>query len=282
MSGSRIDFPADDAAKFNLLRDQWRGAASGCSLSKSGLRIANVLPSFLSREFGYCFPTDEDLAKEIGANPKTVKRGLSALEASDLIERITKTKRDDKGEAIGKLRRIYLTLPDGARKPAAAPKGEGTLPPEVKGQKVKGQVEVKGQKRVCEGTPVCPNIPDQDTLDQEIRSGEERFSSTRTGAREREVKGQVRTNPYRQPGSWGDDVDFLEAFDSFVIELTGGEEIRAGEIEKTIEEAFDRATRSSDDFMPVYWRDIVALRTGQTADWFRWRAAQFIHLREAA
>ncbi|MDG3575714.1 hypothetical protein P7F60_04905 [Rhizobium sp. YJ-22] len=162
MSAIRIDFKTGDAARFNMLRDQWRSAAASCTLPRAAYRVANVLPTFLNREYGYAFPTDDDLASAIGADQRTAKRGLGALDDACLIERTTLVKRDPKGEAIGKTRRIYLTLPD-----VKGQIGEvkGQILPEVKGQNVKGQGGVKGQKCVCDGTPVCPYIPDIYTPD---------------------------------------------------------------------------------------------------------------------
>lgn len=165
MSFTRIDFQNADAARFNLLRDQWRSAASSCALSRAGLRVANILPTFISREYGYAFPTDEDLAAAIGADQRTAKRGLGALDDALLIERITLVKRDPKGEAIGKTRRIYLTIPDVK---GQASKVKGQLSLDVKGQNVKGQGDVTGQKPSCEGTPVCPYIPDRLPLTEDI------------------------------------------------------------------------------------------------------------------
>jgi hypothetical protein len=249
MTGQRIDFLSADAARFNALRDQWRSVAAGCALPAAGLRVANVLPSFVSREFGYAFPTNEDLAKEIRKSEETAKRGLNSLADAHLIERQTMVKRDEKGEAIGKLRRIFLTLP------------------EVKGQEVKGQpVEVKGQKPQGEGSYGCSNIRDRITPDKEIR-------------REKKVSAYVPPREGYPVGYSGDD-DFLDTFDRIVIEVTHGKPIGAGEIATITQQAFD-ATDSSDLFMPFHWVDVCGLRTGQTAEWFRHRTGILIHRRAA-
>lgn len=169
MNAVRIDFQSADAARFNQLRDQWRSAAASCALSRSALRVASVLPTFVNREFGYAFPSDEAIADAIGANPKTVKRGLGSLDEFHLIERVTKAYRNANGAVGGKRRQIYLTLP--------LPKGQFGLEP--KGHSPKGQEAPKGQNRAdrrdriepTEGTPVCPNILDgtpDGTLDKDF------------------------------------------------------------------------------------------------------------------
>lgn len=168
MTHNRIDFKSADAARFNHLRDQRRSAAASCALSRSALRVANVLPTFVSREFGYAFPTDEAIAEAISANPKTVKRGLTSLDDFFLIERVTKAYRNTNGAVGGKRRQIYLTMPQ--------PKGPFELEP--KGHLPKGQPAPKGQNETdrrdriepTEGTPVRPNIPDgtpDSTLDKD-------------------------------------------------------------------------------------------------------------------
>ena len=153
-------------------------------------------------------------------------------------------------KAIGRLRRIYLALP------------------EVKGQEVKGQPEVKGQKTGGEGTPVCPNIRDRITPDKEIR-------------RERKVSSYV---PAREdvPSPYRNDPDFLDTFDRIVMGMTDGRPIGAGEIDRIVQQAFDQTTDSSDLFMPFHWRDVRALRSPETEMWFRSRAGQLIHRRAAA
>lgn len=249
MKGHRIDFLSADAARFNALRDQWRSAASSCALPKAALRLASILPAYVNREYGYAFPTDYDLARAIEKDVKTVKRGVAALDDAGLIDRQTMVKRDEKGEAVGRLRRIYLTLP------------------EVKGQKVKGQPEVKGQNPGGEGTPVCPNIPDRITPDKETR-------------REKKVSAYV---PAREnvPSPYRNDPDFLETFDRTVMAMADGRPIGAGEIERIVHQAFDHTTNSSDRFMPFHWREVCALRSSETATWFRGRVGQLIHRRAA-
>lgn len=256
MTGKLIDFLSVDAARFNQLRDEWRSAASSCALSKAGLRVAAVLPGYVSREYGYAFPTDRDLARDITADEKTAKRGLVALEAKHLIKRETKSKRNDRGIVIGKIRRIYLTMPEGT-----------VLPFRPKGQSPKGQAEPKGQKRATEGTPVCPDIPDRTTPDNEDR-------------RERRVSSYV---PAREgwPKGYEGDVKFLDAFDETFMAITDGKPIGAGEIEMLVHQAFDETTLCDDTFMPFTWSDVRALRSGQTAEWFMRRAGQLIHRRAA-
>lgn len=53
MNAIRINFQGADAARFNLLRDQWRTVALGSNLTRAGLRVAGVLPSFVNRDYGY-------------------------------------------------------------------------------------------------------------------------------------------------------------------------------------------------------------------------------------
>lgn len=259
MSAIRIDFLSADAARFNDLRDKWRSVASSCALSKAGLRVATVLPTFVSREYGYAFPTDEDLAAAIGTtNTSTAKRGLIALEAEYLIERQTMVKRDEKGEAIGRLRRIYLTHPE-----VKVQNG-----PDVKVQKVKVHPEVKVQKQVGEGSPVCTNIPDSITPDNKFRSGMKTVT----------VSVCPRENA---PSPYANDNEFLDTFDRIVIEMTDGREIGAGEMSKICETAFDRTTNSSDMFMPFHWADVCMLRSKETEQWFYQRVGQLVYRRRA-
>jgi len=270
----RIDFSSVDAARFNALRDQWRGAASGGALSKAGLRVAAVLPGYVSREHGYAWPTDEQLAEDINADKKTVKRGLSALDDAHLIDRIVMPKRGDKGEVTGKTRRIFLCLPTEGTL-SAQPKGQDAPPPKgqndnsPKGHFPKGQDQPKGQKSTTEGTPVCPYIPDTNTPDTETRSG---------------TKGRGRATLAREgypPGYAGDD-DFLDAFDQIVVEMTDGRDIGAGELGKIVQVAFDRTTDSSDQFMPFHWADVCKLRKNDTELWFIRRAGQLVHAKAVA
>lgn len=214
--------------------------------------MAAVLPTFISREFGYAFPTDEDISAAIGTtNTSTAKRGLIALEDANLIERQTMVKRDAKGEAIGRLRRIHFTYP------------------EVKVQKVKVQEKVKVQKRLGEGAPVCTNIPDSITPDNIPCSGME-TSTVSLPAR------GIAPSPY------ANDDEFLDAFDRAVIAMTKGREIAAGELARICEAAFDKTTDSRDDFMPLHWRDICMLRTRQPEQWFGLRVGQLVLGQRAA
>lgn len=163
MNARRIDFKSADAARFNALRDEWRSAAAGSALSRSGLRVASVLPTFVNREYGFAFPTDEDIAKEIGKSRETVKRGLDALREFHLIERVTLPKRDRRGVVVGKVRRIYLTIPEQNFQPS--PKGQ--LAGSPKGQPPKGQPSPKGQFWPTEGSYGGANIPDSNTPDKD-------------------------------------------------------------------------------------------------------------------
>ncbi|KQT04137.1 hypothetical protein [Rhizobium sp. Leaf386] len=167
MTSARIDFKTD-AATFNKLRDEWRSVAAGCALSKAGFRVAGVLPTFVNREHGFAFPSDEAIAEAIGADKKTAKRGLISLGEFHLIDRDTGIRKNEKGIIVGKQRRIFLTLPAGQIE--ALPKEHSDDQPkghfefEPKGHSPKGQAEPKGQKTLTEGTPVCPYILDS-TLD---------------------------------------------------------------------------------------------------------------------
>lgn len=257
MKGQRIDFLSAEAARFNALRDQWRDVASGSALPKVAHKLASLLPGYVSREYGYAFPTDEQLAEIIKATPRTVGRGMNALDAAGLIERQTMVKRDEKGEAIGRLRRIYLTLPNQAGERTPSERAE-----------VNGHPEVNGQNQAGERTTVVRIYPDRITPDKEIR-------------REEKVSAYV---PAREnvPSPYRNDVEFLDTFDRIVMEMSDGKPIGAGEIERIVQGAFDRTTNSSDLFMPFHWRDVCALRSSDTEHWFRRRAGQLIHRRAAA
>jgi DNA-binding MarR family transcriptional regulator len=253
----RIDFLSADAAAFNVLRDQWRSAASSCSLSKAGLRVATVLPGYVNREYGYAFPTDRDLADDIAADETTVKRGLRALEGKGLIERETKAKRNDSGVVVGRVRRIYLTAPE-----------RTVMPFQPKGHSPKGQAQPKGQKRATEGSYGCPYIPDRTTPDKEIGSGEGNLGAyvpAREGC----------------PVGYSGDDDFLDTFDRILIETAGFMPIGPAEIDLIVQRAFDKTTDSSALFMPFHWKDVRALRSGNTAEWFRRRTGQLIDRRAA-
>ncbi|MGA1804430.1 hypothetical protein [Rhizobium sp. HT1-10] len=196
MSQTRIDFKSADNAGFHQLRDKWRSAAASSALSRAGLRIAGVLPTFLNREYGFAFPSDEELAGAIGTNsPSTAKRGLISLEDAHLIERQTMVKRDEKGEAIGRIRRIYFTLPE----VKVHVGGEGSI---SEGSKGEGSHDVKVQKRLGEGSPVWTNILDRVTLDKELALDKEKVKEgtfTRTepslGVGEKEKKEQPSPAP---------------------------------------------------------------------------------------
>jgi hypothetical protein len=277
--GIRIDFVSVDAARFNALRDEWRGAASSCALSRAGLRVATVLPTFVSREFGYAFPTDDDLAGTMKMTPRTIGRGMNALDEAGLIERVTRVKRDERGEAIGRQRRIFLTMPKA--------EVNGQKSAEVNGQEVNGQPEVNGQKWRCERTDVCPNIPDHITPDQETGRDERKVSvyaravpsAGRSPARP--TNRPAPKNPYPYPKSWGTDGEFLAVFDRLVVEFTSDGDVGAGEIDRITGKAFDQATRERGD-MPFFWSEVPHIRDSTMADWFRFRAGTLIHFQEAA
>lgn len=112
VSRERLRFAAGDTLALNTARKQWRREATATELPSSGRRVATVLADYLSFEHGYCWPSNEELASEIRASTRTVENGIAALDKAGLIERQTRVKRDEKGEAIGKERRIYLTRPE--------------------------------------------------------------------------------------------------------------------------------------------------------------------------
>ncbi|SFJ57352.1 helix-turn-helix domain-containing protein [Aerobium aerolatum] len=247
----RIEFRSADAARFNAMREEWRVAASGGALPKVAHKLASLLPGYVSREYGYAFPTDEQLAEVINATPRTVGRGMKALDAAGLIERQTMVKRDEKGEAIGRLRRIYLTL--------RATPGERT--------EVNGQPEVNGQNRVGERTTVVRIYPDRTTPDN--KSSIERKVSSYAPARE------------GYPTGYSGDDEFLDVFDRALIEIARLKPAISADLERLAQQAFDKTTDSSELFMPFHWRDVRALRSGDTAEWFRRRADQLIDRRAA-
>lgn len=265
MKSTRIEFPKDDPARFNALRDQWRKVASGWDLPKAGLRVAAVLPDRVNRDYGYAFPTDRQIAIDIEKDEKTAKRGLAALAKAGLIERVIRPKFGEGGKISGKTRRIFLCLPTEGTF-SQKPKGQNDDKP--KGHLPKGHNEPKGQNRETEGTYGCPYIPDSNTPDKEIRS-------------EEEVHVYV---PAREglPPIYGNDLPFLEAFDRAIIELTDNKDIAAGELEHLLEQSFYSATKSDADNPPIYWSDICALRQPETQTWFRRRAGQLIYRKKAA
>lgn len=258
MKGERIDFKAiATAAEFNTLRDEWRALASSSKANRAGLRVATVLPGFVNRDYGYAYPTDEDLFTKLECDKKTVQRGLTSLETLGLIERQDMPKRNDAGRIVGKLRRIYLTRPEAAAE--TAPKGqdtEGTI------------ASPKGQKQPTEGTAGVVYILDNNTPDKDSRLHGRKVSAYAC-ARE------------NVPSAYRNDADFLDAFDRIVVDMTDGKEIGAGEMDHIVQKAFDQTTDSDDMFMPFHWRDVCALRQPETANWFRVRTGQLIHKRAA-
>ncbi|WP_438750020.1 hypothetical protein [Pararhizobium sp. O133] len=176
MTSARIDFKTD-AATFNKLRDEWRSVAASCALPKAGFRVAGVLPTFVNREYGFAFPSDEEIASAIGTNnTSTAKRGLIALGEFNLIDRVTSAKRNEQGIVIGKLRRIYLKMPEPKVQTDEnhvspkvhfddQPKVQNAFEPKV--QKPKVQPQPKVQNPATEGSPGCTNILDRNTLDKD-------------------------------------------------------------------------------------------------------------------
>lgn len=108
----RLRFAPGDKFAHSTAQKHWRREATATDLPSSARRVAAVLADFLSFEHGYCWPTNDELAGEIRASARTVENGIAALDKAGLIERKTRVKRDEKGEAIGRERRIWLTRPE--------------------------------------------------------------------------------------------------------------------------------------------------------------------------
>jgi hypothetical protein len=212
----------------------------------------------LNRQLGYCFPTDEELAERLEVSLRMIGRGMKALEDADLIERWTRVKRDKKREAIGRVRRIYLTLPNQANKQKPSERA-----------KASGRLELKGQNQAGERPTVVQITPDRTTPDKEIR-------------REKKRNGAV---PEREdvPSLYRNDIAFLDTFDKTVMDMTDGKPIGAGEMERIVQQAFDQTTNSSKSFMPFHWNNLCDRRFNDptAAEWFRQRAGQLIHRRPA-
>lgn len=251
MKGHRIDFLSVDAARFNALRDQWRDVACGCVLPKVSYKIAPLLHGYVSREYGYAFPTDEQLAAIAKCSTRLIGKGLGAMEEKGLIERQTIVRRDAKGEAAGRMRRIYLTMP-----------GERNTLPEVNGTQVNGTPEVNGTKRASERNTEFRIYPDKITPDK-VRNDH----------------GKLGAMPAWQtvPSVYRKDPDFLEAFDRQLVAAIDGRAIGAGELESIVQRAFDAATDSRGDFMPVHWPETCRDHEHNVANAFRQRAGQLIH-----
>ncbi|SFJ58280.1 hypothetical protein [Aerobium aerolatum] len=253
----RIEFRSADAARFNALREEWRVAASGRPLPKVAHKLASLLPGYVSREYGYAFPTDEQLAGLGKCSTRLIGKGMLALERAGLIERQTIVRRDEKGEAAGRIRRIYLTMPS----------ERNTFMPEVNGTEVNGTPEVNGTNWVSERNPVFRIYPDRTTPDN--KSSIERKVSSYAPTRE------------GFPIGYADDDDFLDAFDRALIETARINPTDFADLERLVQQAFDRTTDKCEMFMPFHWRDVRALRSGDTAEWFRRRADQLIERRAA-
>ncbi len=261
MKPTRIDFPTDDPARFNALRDQWTDAVSRTKLPKIACKIAPLLLKKVNRNSGYAFPTDEEFATTFNCSLRLVGQGMAALQKAGLIERQTRVKRDEKGEAVGRIRHIYLSLPDSI--------GErNTSKPKVNGTHVNGTLDVNGTNGSSERNSEFRIIPNHNHPDKKIRS-------------EAEVHVYV---PAREglPPIYGNDLPFLEAFDRAIIDLTDNKDIAAGELEHLLEQSFYSATKSDADNPPIYWSDICALRQPETQTWFRRRAGQLIYRKKAA
>lgn len=108
----RLRFAAGDKFAHSTAQKHWRRESTAMDLPSSARRVAAVLADYLSFEHGYCWPSNEELAAEIKASARTVENGIAALDKAGLIERKTRVKRDEKGEAIGRERRIWLTRPE--------------------------------------------------------------------------------------------------------------------------------------------------------------------------
>jgi hypothetical protein len=256
ISKARVSLPKDNPAAFAKGIETWRKGVAASSLIKSGLRCASVIPNYINRTHGYCFPSDQELANKLDTSTKTVKRGIKALDQSGFIERQTMRKADGNGVAIGRLRRIYLTLP------------------EVKGQvsRVKGHFgEVKGQKGHSEGTYGVPITSDKVTFDKGTSNNE--IPRRKVGASQSGVYARKSVPPI-----YGTDTHFLDRFDQEVLRLTSGIEIGAGELESYTRTAFDRTTDSTGDFMPLHWNDHALSIHPNVKDWFRHRAGELTRL----
>lgn len=72
---TRFLFQSADPATFNQLRVDLPSMALSRPLSRAGLRVADMLPAFASRQHDYAFPIDEKLGHAIGTGMKTAKRG---------------------------------------------------------------------------------------------------------------------------------------------------------------------------------------------------------------
>lgn len=108
----RLSFPDGDANAYDKARKAWNAEAAATKLPSAARRVAAVLADYLSFEHGHCWPSNEELAAALQSTIKTVNAGMAALDGAGLIERQTRVKRDEKGEAIGRERRIYLTRPE--------------------------------------------------------------------------------------------------------------------------------------------------------------------------
>lgn len=297
MAGNKIDMAKRPPAVFNDLKETWLRRAMSSNLPRPAIRIAAVLPGYVNREFGYAFPSDMELADAITTSARNIGKGMRALEDADLIFRQTRVKRDDNREAIGRERRIFLTLPK--PKPLSLVEGERNTSSEVNGTEVNGMPEVNGTKWAGERNDGVPNIPDS-TADFKTRHEDRKVG---VYARESERNEPDPSVPVPSPDErvdasvsassplligeipppFEDDIDFVRAFDRFMIELTEKKEIGAGELETITATAFNRATESDDLFMPMDWEG--ACKSGgatRAVEWFRQRAGQHVHRRKAA
>lgn len=262
MSGERIDFPSGDPARFNALRDRWRETAAATKLPTIAHRIASILPSFVNRERGCAWPTDEQLAEKIGCCVRAIGKGLLALDQSDLIERETVFRKGATREADGRQRLIRLTLP--------------TERPTL-GKGVNGPVQVNGPNQSSE-RPTVGRIYVTDTPDSKEVATNVEITICAPACM---TPGQT---PARKglAGVYHGDTAFLDAFDREVVEATDRRMIGAGEIGAIVRAAFDKATLSDPTFMPFDWESVLRLQSKATGGWFIDRAGQLINRHRTA
>lgn len=173
----RLLFPAGDAFAFNTARETWRREAAATKLPSAARRVAAILPDYLNFEYGYCWPGNDELIAAIGAKKSTVENGLATLDKAGLIERQTTPRHDEKGEVIGRNRRIWLT------RPTVNP----TVLPEVN-----PTVEVNPTPEKVNPTPRSEpytgvgNIPDKD-ISYEDRALPPAYVRTHAGVRVNEI-----------------------------------------------------------------------------------------------
>lgn len=174
----RLSFPDGDANAYDKARKAWNAEAAATKLPSAARRVAAVLADYLSFEHGHCWPSNEELAAALQTTIKTVNAGIAALDGAGLIERQTRVKRDEKGEAIGRERRIYLTRPE-----VNAPEVNAPLEGECTGREVN---EPGGVVTSGECTYGGINTNDKD-ISFEDRALPHVYVRTHAGARVREI-----------------------------------------------------------------------------------------------